>query len=102
MSKSRDELAKIGALYPLTHPARASIIKLLKSQGKAYIAQIAKKLGVKERTASFHLSVLAGGGFVKSEYGLSNPGKKPPRVVRYYSLTDKVDKAIKDFLDELE
>lgn len=99
MGLTPKELEKMGALYPLSHPARASIIKLLKSQGRAYIAQIARKLGLSERLVSFHLSVLSGGGFVESEYGLSNPGKNPARVVRYYSLTEKVDKTLNEFLD---
>lgn len=98
MALSQDELRKMGAIYPLSHPARASIVKLLKKEGKAYIAQIAKALGLSERLVSFHLSVLHSNGFVESEYALSNPSTNPPRVVRYYSLTGKVDKALDEFI----
>ncbi len=98
MVLTHEELQKMGSIYPLSHPARASIIKMLKKEGKAYIAQIAEALGISERLASFHLSVLHSRGFVESEYGLSNPSKNPPRVVRYYYITDKVDKALDEFI----
>ncbi len=101
MGITPEELRKMGAAYPLSHPARASIIKLLKKEGKAYIAQLAEELGLSERLISFHLSVLSSGGFVESEYGLSNPGKNPPRVVRYYHLTEKVDETLREFLAAL-
>ena len=97
MAITREELATIGAAYPLSHPARASIIKFLKKEDKAYIAQIGKALGLNERLVSFHLSVLSSGGFVQSEYGLSNPSTNPPRAVRYYRLTEKVDKTLDEF-----
>ena len=102
MTLTHEELQKMGAIYPLSHPARASIIKMLKKEGKAYIAQIAKNLGFSERLVSFHLSVLSSGNFVESEYALSNPSKNPPRVVRYYHLTDKVDKALAEFIANIK
>jgi len=54
-----------------------------------------------ERLVSFHLSMLSGAGFVTSEYALSNPGN-PPRVVKYYRLTKKVDEAIQRLVRELK
>lgn len=102
MALNQAELKKMGAIYPLSHPARASIVKLLKKKGKAYPAQIARDLGLSERLISFHLSVLRSSKFVDSEYALSNPSKNPARVVRYYHLTDKVDSALADFINNLK
>jgi len=87
--------------YVLSHPVRTAIIEILKKKQKAYIAQIAKELGLSERLVAFHLSILSTAGFVVSEYGLSNPQATPPRAVRYYHLTSKVDKVLKQFVAAL-
>ena len=101
MSISQEELNKLRKLYTLSHPARASIVKYLKRERKAYISQIARALGLSERLVSFHLSMLAGDGFVKSEYGLSN-NPNPSRVVRYYELTDQVNEVLEQFIEEFK
>lgn len=90
----------LGGAYTLSHPARAAIVALLRKKKKAYPAEIARELELSERLVSFHLSMLSGAGFVASEYALSNPGN-PPRVVKYYRLTDKVDEAIERLVKEL-
>ncbi len=102
MKITQKEFEEVGAAYPLSHPARASIIKFLKKEKKAYITQIAKALELNERLISFHLSVLSKGGFAESEYGLSNPSTNHPRAVRYYHLTEKVDKTLNEFLAALK
>ena len=92
----------LGDVYTLSHPVRASIIRFLKTQGKGYPAQIARNFGLSERLVSFHLSILSKGDFVTSEYALSNPAKNPSRVVRYYSSTEKVEKTLKKFTQDME
>ena len=94
-------LEELGGAYTLSHPARAAIVALLRKKGKSYPAEIARELGLSERLVSFHLSMLSGGGFLVSEYALSNPGN-PPRVVKYYQLTKKVDEALERFVKELK
>lgn len=89
------------SVYVLSHPVRAAIIQVLREKERAYIAQIAQELGLEDRLVSFHLSVLSTSGFVESEYGLSNPQVQPPRAVRYYCLTPKVDKALREFTEAL-
>jgi len=89
-------------VYVLSHPVRAAIIKVLKKKDSAYIAQIAKELNLSERLISFHLSILSTGGFVESEYALSNPMTAPPRVVKYYRLTPKVDETFGEFAAALK
>lgn len=102
MKVSEGELIRLRRGYVLSHPARASIVKFLRKSVRAYIRQIAKGLGLSDRVVSFHLSMLASEGFVKSEYGLSNPGADPSRVVRYYELTDEVNKVLEQLLAELK
>ncbi len=102
MTINDQELIRLRRAYVLSHPARASIVKVLRKVGKAYIRQIAQTLELSDRLVSFHLSMLTSEGFVKSEYGLSNPEKNPPRVVRYYELTDGVSQVLKELLDDLK
>ena len=86
--------------YVLSHPVRMQIVALLREKKKAYPAQIARALEFSERLITFHLSMLSSGDFVESEYALANP-PNPPRVVRYYSLTSKVDKAVDEFVRKI-
>lgn len=88
--------------YALVHPTRYKIVKLLRSKEKLYIAQIAKKLELNPKVASFHLTVLANYGFVDGDYGLKNPKKGAPKAVKYYRLTNKVDQVLSKLRKELE
>ena len=99
--KSRTKL-RISSAYVLSHPIRTAIIKILREKGEAYPAQIAKELGLSERLVTFHLSVLSSAELVKSRYGLTNPVKSPPRAVRYYRATSKVDEAVDEFAASLK
>lgn len=102
MAIKRNEMEQLGGAYTLSHPARAAIVKFLRKEGPAYTTQIAKTLGVSERLASFHLSMLSSNGFLDSEYKLTNPATSPPRVARYYRLTPKVDETLQTFVDALK
>ena len=102
MTVNREEIARLRRGYVLSHPARVSIVKYLRQLKRAYIRQIAQALGLSDRLVSFHLSMLASERLVKSEYGLSNPGTNPPRVVRYYELTDEVNQVLADLLADLK
>lgn len=96
------KIKRTSGVYVLGHPVRAAIIEVLKKKQKAYIAQIAKELDLSERLVSFHLSILSTTGLVESEYGLSNPRGTPPRAVRYYHVTPKVDKVLNEFVAALK
>jgi len=87
--------------YVLSHPVRRAVIEVLQRKDRAYIAQIANELGLSARLVTFHLSILSTSGFVESEYGLSNPRETPPRAVRYYQVTPKVDKVLNEFVASL-
>ncbi|MEA1872492.1 MAG: winged helix-turn-helix domain-containing protein [Chloroflexota bacterium] len=98
----RRSIKGASGVYVLSHPVRAAIVKVLRRKGNAYIAQIARELALSERLVSFHLSILATAGFVESEYALSNPVTAPPRVVKYYRLTPKVDETFSQFVAALK
>lgn len=100
--RKRGEEEELGDIYILSHPARSRIVRFLKDEQRAYISEIAKAMGLSERLVSFHLSMLSTAGFVESEYGLSNPAKNPPRMVRYYELTPKVDETLNKFIAALK
>lgn len=101
MATKGGKFERLGAAYPISHPARAAIIALLRKEIKSYPAKIARTLELNERLVSFHLSMLSARGFVDSEYGLANP-PSPPRVVRYYRLTSKVDEVLEQFVSDLK
>lgn len=91
------EMAELSGAYILSHPVRVSIVRLLRENKKMYTTKIAKALGLSDRLIAFHLSMLTTGGFVTSTYGKANP-PNPPRIVRYYELTEKVDQTLDDFI----
>jgi predicted transcriptional regulator len=96
-----DSTKRTSGVYVLAHPVRRAIVEVLKKK-EAYIAQIAKELDLSERLVSFHLSILSTTGLVESRYGLSNPTKNPPRAVRYYHITPKVEEVLKEFIESLK
>lgn len=102
-----EKKAEIGKLsgtvgaYVLSHPVRTAIVRLLKEKGDMYTSKIAAELGLSDRLAAFHLSMLASAGFVTSEYRLTNPGN-PPRVARYFRVTPKVKEALDALCKALE
>ena len=92
----REELAL------LLYPTRYDIYLTLKNSTEPlYPAKIAQMLGISRKLASFHLSTLEEHGFATSEYGLSSP-MSPPKAVRYYTLTDKGERIIQNFIEEME
>ncbi len=97
----KSQIEETSGAYVLSHPVRAAIVRLLRKQGEVYTSKIAEALGISERLAAFHLSMLTTAGFVDSEYRLTNPGN-PPRVARYYRLTPDVDKTIAKFVASLK
>jgi len=97
----KEDIEKLTGAYVLSHPVRAAIIRLIRKQGQMYTAKIAIALGISERLAAFHLSMLASEGFLESNYRLTNPGI-PPRVAKYYQLTAKVDETLREFYESLK
>ncbi len=90
-----NEMEELKLSHFLTHPVRLKIIFTLRRLGKSYIGQIARETGFSEELIGFHIASLAQHGFLHSEYGL-NHTTKPPRAVKYFHLTEKVDQTLKD------
>lgn len=88
--------------YILMHPLRRRIVDELSKNKEAYTASIAKTLDMsdKERLIGFHMTILAQNGFVEGEFRLANP-ITPPKVVKYYHLTEKAVSTLKQITKEL-
>lgn len=85
VSYSRNKL-----IHVMTHPVRNKIIKLLKDDPETlYITQIAKKLDISNRLASFHLVSLLQYGLVDGTWAVSEIPQSPGKAVKHYNLTDK-------------
>jgi len=87
----------------LTYPTRYDIYLTLKnSKQPMYASQIARELGIDRKLVSFHLSALEKHGFVTSDIGIANPENTSPKAVKYYTITDKADKIITNFIKSVQ
>ena len=80
--------------YIIMHPVRREIVELLRTSS-LYISEIARLLDISEKLASFHLATLLQYELVKGEWKALNPEKGAPKMVKYYSLTQKAENVIK-------
>ena len=81
-----ERLTAVDLAYVMLHPVRRQIDDLLrKGDSPAYIAQIAKKIQVNEKLASFHLATLLSYDLVEGNWGTTKTGKGGERAVKYYS-----------------
>ncbi|MDI7741180.1 winged helix-turn-helix domain-containing protein [Lysinibacillus fusiformis] len=77
---SGDEL--LLALEALSNPHRLKIISVL-SEGKQYVSQLARELGISRPLLYLHLQKLEEANLVSSDLEISDSGK----AVKYYMLT---------------
>lgn len=87
---------KVRLTHVLTHPARYQIAKLLQSKGRAYIAEIAKDLGVDRKVVTFHMRIMEREGLLTTSLQKKQPPKGNPILVRYAKLTDKAVKTLEN------
>ena len=84
----------------VSSPNRLRIYALVESSEKPmYARQIAKKLKIERRLASFHLSWLEKHGYITGEFGVYP--SRIPRAVRYYKGKGKA-KEVKELLEVFE
>jgi predicted transcriptional regulator len=65
-------LAKLAAL---ANPHRLRIVALLASEGRNYVSQLARELGISRPLLHLHLQKLEEAGLVRSQLELSQDGK---------------------------
>ena len=87
----------------LLYPTRYEIYVTLKDAGEPLNAsQISEKLGLCRKLISRHLSKLEEGGFVTSTLRVQKTPRGPRRRVRYYKLTYKADRILREFKEKLK
>lgn len=86
-----NEMAIIG--LALGHPARISIIKLLKSKGISNNKEMAEDLLLHEATISQHVKMLLNGGLIEGMYA----GR-----FHYYKISKKYTEQIEKLFREIE
>src|SRR5260370_8442408 len=73
IARTGDELLR--ALQALANPHRLRIVAALRSQGRNYVSQLARDVGISRPLLHLHLQKLEEAGFVTSKSELSGNGK---------------------------
>src|SRR3954452_17149877 len=74
-------LAMIAAL---ANPHRLRIVAALAANGRTYVSQLAREIGISRPLLHLHLRKLEEGGLVHSQYELSPDGK----ALNFFDVTD--------------
>jgi predicted transcriptional regulator len=73
----------LAALSALANPHRLRIIAALKTNGRNYVSQLARELGISRPLLHLHLQKLEEAGLVTSKLELSDDGK----ALNYFEVT---------------
>ena len=82
MPLSGDQL--LAVLAALASPQRLRIIAALKSDGRNYVSQLAREVGISRPLLHLHLQKLEEAGLVTSQLELSSDGK----ALNYFEVAD--------------
>ncbi len=82
MPISGDQL--LAALAALASPQRLRILAALKSEGRNYVSQLAREVGISRPLLHLHLQKLEEAGLVTSKLELSGDGK----ALNYFEVAD--------------
>ena len=94
MSLTGDQL--MAALDALDNPHRLRIIATLATEGRIYISQLARDLGISRPLLHLHLKKLEAGGLVTSKLELSPDGK----ALNFYEINEFRLELIPSFIVE--
>jgi len=72
------------ALEALANPHRLRIIAALKTDGRNYVSQLARDVGISRPLLHLHLAKLEAAGLVTSKHELSSDGK----ALNYFEVAD--------------
>jgi predicted transcriptional regulator len=72
------------ALSALANPHRLRIIAALRSDGRNYVSQLAREVGISRPLLHLHLQRLEEAGLVASQLEISSDGK----ALNYFTVTD--------------
>ncbi len=73
MKSSGDRLLEV--LAALANPHRLRIVQALQTNGRAYVSQLAREIGISRPLLHLHLKKLEDAGLVTSQLELSSDGK---------------------------
>lgn len=73
----------LGMLGALANPHRLRIIMALHANGRIYVSQLARELGISRPLLHLHLRKLEDAGLVRSQHELSSDGK----ALNYFEAT---------------
>jgi len=76
-----DEL--LAVLAALSNPHRLRVVAALAENGRTYVSQLARDLGISRPLLHLHLAKLQGAGLVTSKLELSSDGK----ALNYFEVT---------------
>ena len=82
MAFSGDQL--LGVLAALASPHRLRIVAALKADGRNYVSQLAREVGLSRPLLHLHLAKLEEAGLVTSKLELSSDGK----ALNYFEVAD--------------
>ena len=82
MAISGDRL--LAALAALASPPRLRIVAALKADGRNYVSQLAREVGISRPLLHLHLQKLEEAGLVTSKFELSDDGK----ALNYFEVVD--------------
>jgi predicted transcriptional regulator len=71
-------------LAALANPHRLRIVAALRENGRNYVSQLAREVGISRPLLHLHLQKLEQAGLVMSQLELSNDGK----ALNYFEVTD--------------
>jgi predicted transcriptional regulator len=71
------------ALAALAHPHRLRILAILTVEGRRYVSQLAREMGISRPLLKIHLGKLEAAGLVSSEIELSADGK----ALNFFDIT---------------
>lgn len=71
-------------LSALANPHRLRILAALNSEGRNYVSQLAREVGISRPLLHLHLQKLEEAGLVTNEYEVSPDGK----ALKFFSVTD--------------
>jgi DNA-binding transcriptional ArsR family regulator len=74
----------LAVLAALASPPRLKIVAALKSDGRNYVSQLAREVGISRPLLHLHLQKLEEAGLVKSRLELSGDGK----ALNYFEVED--------------
>jgi len=74
----------LGMIAALANPHRLRIVAALAANGRTYVSQLARELGISRPLLHLHLQKLQEGGLVHSKLELSPDGK----ALNFFEVTD--------------